>query len=102
MMNSLLIQEATDPNSLSAVLHKILTFIYFIAHQAGLGIIKLIQTLVPSAKFPESVIDALGLLIVLTLFMFLVSVAKKVAWVIVCLGWILLLIRILIIIFKLG
>jgi len=102
MMNSLLIQEATDPNSLSAVLHKILTFIYFIAHQAGLGIIKLLQTLVPSAKFPESVIDALGLLIVLTLFMFLVSVAKKVAWVIVCLGWILLLIRILIIIFKLG
>jgi len=102
MMSSLLIQEATDPNSLSAVLHKILTFIYFIAHQAGLGIIKLIQTLVPSAKFPESVIDALGLLIVLTLFMFLVSVAKKVAWVIVCLGWILLLIRILIIIFKLG
>jgi len=102
MMSSLLIQEATDPNSLSAVLHKILTFIYFIAHQAGLGIIKLLQTLVPSAKFPESVIDALGLLIVLTLFMFLVSVAKKVAWVIVCLGWILLLIRILIIIFKLG
>jgi len=34
--------------------------------------------------------------------MFLVSVAKKIAWVIVCIGWILLLIRILIIILKLG
>ena len=102
MMNSLLIQETTNPNSLSAVLHKILTFIYFIAHQAGLGVIKLIQSIVPSAQFPESVIDALGLLIILTLFMFLVSVAKKMAWVIVCVGWILLLIRILIIIFKLG
>lgn len=102
MMNSLLIQETTDPNSLSAVLHKVLTFIYFIAHQAGLGIIKLIQSIVPSAKFPDSVIDALGLLIILTLFMFLVSVAKKIAWVIVFVGWILLLIRILIVIFKLG
>jgi hypothetical protein len=101
-MNSLLIQETTDPNSLSAVLHNILTFIYFLAHQVGLGIIKLIQSIVPSAKFPDSVIDALGLLIILTLFMFLVSVAKKIAWVIVCVGWILLLIRILIIIFKLG
>jgi hypothetical protein len=34
--------------------------------------------------------------------MFLVRIAKKIAWVIVCVGWILLLIRILIIIFKLG
>jgi hypothetical protein len=102
MMNNLLIQETADPNSLSAVLHKVLTFIYFIAHQAGLAIIKLIQSIVPSATFPESVIDALGLLIILTLFMFLVRIAKKIAWVIVCVGWILLLIRILIIIFKLG
>jgi len=102
MMNLLLIQEATNPNSLSALLHKILTFLYFIAHQAGLVIIKLIQYIVPSAKFPESVIDALGLLIILTLFMFLVSVAKKIAWVIVCVGWVLLLIRILIIMFNLG
>jgi hypothetical protein len=102
MMNSLLIQETTNPNSLSAVLHKVLTFIYFLGHQVGLGIVNLIQYIVPGAKFPESVIDALGFLIVLTLFMFLVSVAKKIAWVIVGVGWILLLIRILIIIFKLG
>jgi hypothetical protein len=102
MMNSLLIQETTNPNSLNSVFHKLLTFIYFIGHQAGLGIMKLIQYIVPSARFPESVIDALGFLVILTLFMFLVSVAKKIAWVIVCVGWILLLIRILIIIFKLG
>ena len=101
-MNSLLIQEATNPNSLSALLHKILTFLYFIAHQAGLLIIRLIQYIVPRAKFPESVIDALGLLIILTLFMFLVTIAKKIAWVIVCIGWVLLLIRILIIMFNLG
>ncbi len=103
MMKSLLIQETANPNSLTAVLHKVLTFIYFLGHQAGLWIIKLIQYIAPSAKFPESVIDALGFLVILTLFMFLVSisVAKKIAWVIVCVGWILLLIRILIIIFKL-
>ena len=102
MMNILLIQETTNPKSLSAVLHEILTFIYFLGHQAGLGIVKLIQYIVPSARFPESVIDAVGLLIILTLFMFLVSVAKKIAWVILCVGWVFLLIRILIIVFKLG
>ena len=102
MLNSRLIQETTNADSLSTVLHKILTFIYFLAHQAGLGIIKLIQYIVPSAKFPESVIDALGYLAILTLFMFLVSVSKKIAWVIVGVAWIFLLIRILIVIFKLG
>ena len=102
MLNSLLIQETPDQSSLSAILHKVLTFIYFIAHQVGLWIIKLIQYLVPDAKFAENVIDALGFLVILTLFMFLVGAAKKIAWVIVCVGWILLLIRILIIVFKLG
>jgi hypothetical protein len=102
MVNSLLIQETTAPDSLKAILHQVLTFIYFLGHQAGLWLIKLIQYLVPDANFPESVIDALGLLVILTLFMLLVSVAKKVAWVIVCVGWILLLIRILLIIFKLA
>ncbi|OGD21232.1 MAG: hypothetical protein A2W03_10695 [Candidatus Aminicenantes bacterium RBG_16_63_16] len=102
MLNSLLIQETPDPGSLSAILHKVLTFIYFIAHQLGLWIIKLIQYLVPDAQFAENVIDALGFLVILTLFMFLVGVAKKIAWVIVCVGWVLLLIRILIIVFKLG
>ena len=102
MLNSLLIQETPDQSSLSAILHKVLTFIYFIAHQVGLWIIKLIQYLVPDAQFAENVIDALGFLVILTLFMFLVGVAKKIAWVIVCVGWVLLLIRILIIVFKLG
>ncbi len=102
MLNIRLIQETTHSDSLSTVLHEILTFIYFLAHQAGLGIVKLIQYIVPHAKFPESVIDALGYLAILTLFMFLVRVAKKVAWVIVAVAWIFLLIRILIIIFKLG
>jgi hypothetical protein len=102
MINSLLIQETANPKSLSAVLHEILTFIYFLGHQAGLGIVKLIQYIVPSARFPESVIDAVGLLVILTIFMFLVSVAKKIAWVILCVGWVFLLIRILIVVFKLG
>ena len=87
---------------MNVILHKILTFIYFLAHQIGLAIIKLIQPLFPRSVFPESIIDPLGFLIILTLFMFLVGVAKKIAWIIVCVGWILLLIRILMIIFKLG
>jgi hypothetical protein len=102
MMYDFLLQETTKVKSISAVLHRLLTFIYFLGHQIGLGIIKLIQFIFPSTRFPENIIDALGFLAILTLFMILVSVAKKVAWIIVYIGWILLLIRILMIIFKLG
>jgi hypothetical protein len=102
MVNSLLIQETINTNSVKAVLHQVLTFIHFLGHQAGLGIIKLIQYIAPDAQFPENVIEALGLLVIVTVFMILVTVAKKAAWVIVGVGWILLLIRILLIVFKVA
>ncbi len=101
-MNSLMVQETADFKPLNDILHKILTFIYFLAHQIGLGILKVLQPIFSRTIFPESLIDPIGFLIILTLFMFLVGIAKKVAWIIVCVGWILLLIRILMIIFKLG
>jgi hypothetical protein len=101
-MNILFVQETANLKPMNVLLHKILTFIYFLAHQIGAGIVKLIQPLFPRVAFPESIIDPLGFLIILTLFMFLVGVAKKIAWLIVCVGWILILIRILMIIFRLG
>jgi hypothetical protein len=101
-MNALFMQETANSGSVNMILHKVLTFIYYLAHQIGAGIVKLIQPLFPRSAFPESIIDPLGFLVILTLFMLLMGVAKKIAWIIVCVGWILLLIRILMIIFKLG
>jgi hypothetical protein len=101
-MNNLFVQETTSLRPLNGILHKILTFIYFLAHQIGSGIIRVIQPLFPRNIFPDNIVDPLGFLIILTVFMFLVGVAKKIAWIIICVAWILLFIRILIIIFKLG
>jgi hypothetical protein len=103
-MNSLLVLETTNLKPLNVILHNILTFIYFLAHQIGLGIIKGVQSIFSGMIFPDSIIDPLGFLVILTLFMFLVGVdvAKKIAWIVVCAAWILLFVRILVIIFKLG
>lgn len=103
-MNTLLVLEAPTLKPLNEILHSILTFIYFLAHQIGLGLIKAMQSIVPSIVFPANIADPLGFLVILTLFMVLVSVefGKKIAWIIICAGWILLLIRILMIILKLG
>jgi hypothetical protein len=103
-MNSLFVLETTNLKPLNVILHNILTFIYFLAHQIGLGIIKGVQSIFSGMIFPDSIIDPLGFLVILTLFMFLVGVdvAKKIAWIVVCAAWILLFVRILVIIFKLG
>jgi hypothetical protein len=101
-MNILLVQEAVSAKPLNTMLHNILTFLYFLPHQLGLWIIKILQQLFPRIIFSDNLIDPLGFLIILTLFVVLARVAQKIAWIIVCLGWILLLIRILMIIFKLG
>ena len=103
-MNTLFVLDTTNFKPLNEILHNILTFIYFLAHQIGLGIIKTIQSIFPRIIFPYSIIDPLGFLVILTLFMFLVGVdvARKIVWIIVCAAWILLVIRILMILFKLG
>ena len=103
-MNTLFVLETTVAKPLNVILHNILTFIYFLAHQIGLGIIKGVHAVFPGIAFPDSIVDPLGFLVILTVFMVLVSVelGKKIAWIVVCAGWILLLIRILMILFKLG
>jgi len=103
-MNTLFVLETTNLKPLNVILHNILTFIYFLAHQIGLGIIKTVQSIFPRIIFLDSIIDPLGFLVILTLFMFLVGVdvTRKIVWIIVCAAWILLVIRILMIIFKLG
>ena len=105
-MNTLFVLASTNPKtmSVSEILHNILTFIYFLAHQIGLGIIKAIHSIFPRIDFPSGMVDPLGFLIILTIFMFLVGldVGRKIAWIVVCAAWILLVIRILLIIFKIG
>jgi hypothetical protein len=101
-MNILLVQEAVSAKPLNSLLHNVLTFLYFLPHQIGLWIIKILQQMFPRIVFSDSLIDPLGFLIILTLFVFLARVAQKLAWIIVCVGWILLFVRILMIIFKLG
>jgi hypothetical protein len=101
-MNIILIQETVAAKPINAMLHNILTFLYFLPHQIGLWMVKILQQLFPRILFADSLVDPLGFLIVLTLFVALARAAQKIAWIIVCVGWILLLVRILMIIFKLG
>jgi len=71
-----------------------LQFIYLLVHALGQAIVRGIQTIVPQTPIPPDLVDPIGLLAVLTLFVLLAGVARRIAWIIVVAGWVLIGVRI--------
>jgi hypothetical protein len=69
------------------VLNPILQFLYTAAHALGLLIVAGIQRILPQAQIPGDLIDPIGFLAALTLFAILAGIARRVAWIIVAVGW---------------
>lgn len=81
------------------ILAKILAFIYTAGHWIGEKIVGLIQA-ISGVTIPASVVDAIGLLVILTIFLAIAEVAKKAIWIIVAIGWVLIIVRILMLMIK--
>ena len=81
------------------ILTGILTFLYSLAHYAGMLVVYLLTQVLPAAKVPGDLVDPIGYLAILTVFLILVQVAKKIAWIVVVLAWILIAVRILLALF---
>ena len=82
------------------ILSSLLTFLYSIAHYAGMVIVYLLGRVLPTAKIPTDLIDPLGYLTLLTAFLILVQVAKKIAWIVIVIAWVLIVVRILLGLFS--
>lgn len=72
----------------------ILTFLYSIAHYTGMLVVYLLAKILPAAKVPPDLVDSIGYLALLTAFLVVFQAAKKLAWIIVYVGWALTLVRI--------
>lgn len=76
------------------ILSGILTYLYSIAHYVGQFIVYLLGRVLPAAKVPFDLVDPIGYLALLTAFLVLVQVAKKIAWILVIVAWVLIIVRI--------
>ena len=76
------------------ILENLLTFIYTLGHWLGEKIVELIQY-ISGIKLGQEIVDAIGMLVILTIFLAIAEVAKKAIWIIVAIGWVLIIIRIL-------
>jgi hypothetical protein len=70
-----------------------MAFIYTIGHWIGEKIVDLLQSLT-GVVLPREIIDAIGMLVILTISLAIAEVAKKAIWVIVIVGWVLIILRI--------
>lgn len=76
------------------ILSAILTYLYSIAHYVGMFVVYLLGQVLPAARVPADLVDPIGYLALLTAFLILVQVAKKVAWILVVVAWVLIIVRI--------
>lgn len=88
------------PVSFDDVLTKILQFLHTIAAWIGGLIAAVIHSILPSVTIPDDLVEAIGLMAMLTIFLVVVQIAKKLTWIVVVVGWVLILARIVLIMIK--
>lgn len=76
------------------ILTLVMTFIYTIGHWIAEKVVWIIIA-ITGVEIPLAIVDTIGLLIILTIFISLAEIAKKIVWSIIILGWVLLILRII-------
>lgn len=76
------------------VLTLVMTFIYTIGHWIAEKVVWIIVA-ITGVDIPPTIVDTIGLLIVLTIFLSLADIAKKIVWTVIALGWVLIILRII-------
>lgn len=66
---------------------QLLSFTYTLANWLGGLVVRLLETFLP-LETPRDLVDPIGFLALLTIFLVVVQIAKKLTWLIVVVGWI--------------
>lgn len=82
------------------VIDQLLAFIYSLGHVIGQAIVKAVDMVLPSIPIPSELIDPIGILAILTIFLGVATFSKKLVWIVVIAGWVLILIRLSILIIQ--
>jgi hypothetical protein len=95
-------QEAflKQPGGFDEVLTKILQFLHTIASWIGGLIATVIHSILPSVIIPDDLVQAIGLMAILTIFLLVMQIAKKLTWIVVVVGWVLIVARIAMIVIQ--
>ena len=87
-------------SSAREIIDQLLAFIYSMGHLIGQGIVRLLNTILPSMAVPNELVDPIGLLAILTIFLAVATIAKRLVWIVVIAGWVLIIVRLIILIIQ--
>ncbi|MCX6096148.1 MAG: hypothetical protein NT125_05435 [Candidatus Bipolaricaulota bacterium] len=93
---------AEGASSARGIIDQLLSFLYSSGHLVGQGIMRLVHTILPSISIDklDQLVDPVGLLAILTAFLVVVSIAKRLAWIVVIAGWVLIVVRLVMVIVE--
>ena len=83
--------------SFDEIVGQALQFLHTAADAIGYLCYSGIRMILPSIMLPESLISTIGLLAVVSLLLGFAEVAKKAVWIIVLVGWLLIVVRLVLI-----
>jgi hypothetical protein len=84
------------------LLTQIFGFLYSAARYVGLGAIQLVKYMLPSVGNLDALAEPVGFMVLLTLFVILTATVRKIALIVLIAGWALIVIRILLMAFRIG
>lgn len=79
------------------VIDQVLEFLYTAAHWIGKAIADVLQSLLPSLTVPPTLVDSIGFLALITVLLLIMKVAERVAWIVISIGWLLIVVRLVLI-----
>ena len=88
--------------NVDTVLTKLLQFLYTASDWAGSLVVAGIHSILPSLSVPSSLASSIGLLAAISVLLGIAEVAKKVVWIVVIAGWVLVVVRIGLVIIQGG
>jgi len=83
----------TPPEIPQNFLDQVLSFFYTLAHWLGGLVVNALQSFL-ELNTPDTLVDPIGMLVLLTGFLIVAEVAKKVSWLVLVVGWVLILLKI--------
>ena len=80
------------------IITNLLQFLHTASDLAGELVVAGIHSILPSVAVPPSLASSIGLLAVVSILLGLAEVAKKVVWIVVIVGWVLVAVRIVLVV----
>ena len=79
---------------LHGIVTQLMAVAHSMAHSLGVWIVALVQRILPMAKGLPTLADPIGYLAILSIFVIITAIARRVAFALLLVGWVLILIRI--------